>query len=242
MPGRAGRREDISLSKVQGNRASVLSLRRTSTWTSQSNGGGLFRPTVLKKRVGLTVVVALLSLIAVILVLGLALERKTFGRINTANRYQHYLWTIPPVIVTVAIAAIVSSMDYSLKRLQPFVNLIKGDASADHSLLLDYVSAPRYLVWSYALKNKHWVVTCSTLATLFCALLSPLASSLFVAVPPTHWLLSSPRIRGCHRGRPQMVLCRVFGSTLTASLRPLHIRTCRQLVPTFGGCHRFDAI
>ena len=46
--------------------------------------------------------------------------------------------TIPPVIVSMVIVALWAWVDIEIQRMQPYIDLVHGNASAEKSLLLDY--------------------------------------------------------------------------------------------------------
>ncbi|KAI0066681.1 hypothetical protein BV25DRAFT_1417148 [Artomyces pyxidatus] len=95
----------------------------------------------------------------------------------------HYLWSAPTitlVVVSSGLSAAIAAMDFSLKRLEPYRRLSQGRVSANHSLLLDYVSMPHFIAPQKAFRNRHYIVMASSVATLLSLVLSPLASSVFV--------------------------------------------------------------
>ena len=62
---------------------------------------------------------------------------------------------------------------------QPYVDLSRGDADANTSLLLDYTNSPKFIVWIYQTKNRHTVALLSTLVLLMLLASQPLCASLF---------------------------------------------------------------
>ena len=57
-------------------------------------------------------------------------------------------------------------MDYAAKSLQPWVEMAKGPATADRSLLLDYVTPFQAVALTRAVRNRHFVVA-STITVFF---------------------------------------------------------------------------
>lgn len=67
----------------------------------------------------------------------------------------------------------------ALFSYQPYVDLSRGDADANTSLLLDYTNSPKFIVWIYQTKNRHTVALLSTLVLLMLLASQPLCASLF---------------------------------------------------------------
>jgi len=90
----------------------------------------------------------------------------------------HYVYTLPPVIVAAVIVALWAWTDIEIKKMQPYVDLVRGDASAEKSLLLDYTRTNNFVVWTAAARNRHWVVTGTSVMVLITLCFQPLASAL----------------------------------------------------------------
>ena len=73
---------------------------------------------------------------------------------------------------------------------QPYVDLSRGDADANTSLLLDYTNHPKFIVWIYQSKNRHTVALLSTLVLLMLLASQPLCASLFT-IRDTEFVLES---------------------------------------------------
>jgi len=69
-----------------------------------------------------------------------------------------FAWTLGPVLIAKSLGLILLSIDFDTQRIQPWLSLAEGRASASKSLLLDYpgLFAPRRPI--AALKNRHWLV------------------------------------------------------------------------------------
>ncbi|KAJ7781489.1 hypothetical protein B0H16DRAFT_1498593 [Mycena metata] len=139
-----------------------------------------------------------IALISLLIALAIALEIalhftvknngwKTHG--NTINGVMHYVYTLPPVIVAAVIVALWTWTDIEIKKMQPYVDLVRGDAPPHKSLLLDYTRSNNFVVWTAAARNRHWVVTAASLMVLVTLLFQPLASAVlsvkntWIAVP-----------------------------------------------------------
>ncbi|KAM0748568.1 hypothetical protein T439DRAFT_327825 [Meredithblackwellia eburnea MCA 4105] len=91
----------------------------------------------------------------------------------------HYIYTALVVAISRPVTAIFAWLTYWILASQPYLDLAKGGATAEGSLLLDYTSDNNFLIIWPALRRRHflslWAVTLS-ISTL---LISPFASSLF---------------------------------------------------------------
>ncbi|KAK7061523.1 Non-specific serine/threonine protein kinase [Favolaschia claudopus] len=128
-----------------------------------------------------------IALVVFLLLLGVALEIalhytkknngwKTHG--NTTNGVMHYVYTLPPVIVAAVIVALWTWTDIEIKKMQPYVDLVRGDAPPEKSLLLDYTRTNNFVVWTAAARNRHWLVTGASIMVLLTLTFQPLTSAL----------------------------------------------------------------
>jgi len=137
-------------------------------------------PTPLRGWYAITLVVLLL-LLAMALEIALHFTNKNNGwktHGNTTNGVMHYVYTLPPVIVAAVIVALWAWTDIEIKKMQPYVDLVHGDASPEKSLLLDYTRTNNFVVWTSAARNRHWVVTGASIMVLATLCFQPLASAL----------------------------------------------------------------
>lgn len=86
--------------------------------------------------------------------------------IATSDDSKHYLWTFGPTAVLVFVTVGWRQVDYAAKSLQPWAEMAKGPATADRSLLLDYVTPIQAVALTRALRNRHFVVA-STITVFF---------------------------------------------------------------------------
>lgn len=86
--------------------------------------------------------------------------------IATSDDSKHYLWTFGPTAVLVLVTVGWRQVDYAAKSLQPWAEMAKGQATADQSLLLDYVTPFQAVALIRALRNRHFVVA-STITVFF---------------------------------------------------------------------------
>jgi hypothetical protein len=86
--------------------------------------------------------------------------------IATSDDGKHYLWTFGPTAILVFVTVGWRQVDYAAKSLQPWAEMAKGPATADRSLLLDYVTPIQAVALTRALRNRHFVVA-STITVFF---------------------------------------------------------------------------
>ncbi|KAF7352992.1 Non-specific serine/threonine protein kinase [Mycena venus] len=125
--------------------------------------------------------VVVLFLLAIALELALHFTEKNNGwktHGNVTNGVMHYVYTLPPVIVAAVIVALWAWTDIEIKKMQPYVDLVRGDAPPEKSLLLDYTRINNFVVWTAAARNRHWVVTGASIMVLITLCFQPLASAL----------------------------------------------------------------
>ncbi|EJD00434.1 uncharacterized protein FOMMEDRAFT_111992 [Fomitiporia mediterranea MF3/22] len=90
-----------------------------------------------------------------------------------------FLTSFFPILLVAPLGLLWESKNWLVKRYQPYINLSKGDASAEDSLLLDYVSINTLYCVFLAFYKRHWLVFISAVAGLATLLLQPLAGSIF---------------------------------------------------------------
>ena len=86
--------------------------------------------------------------------------------IATSDDSKHYLWTFGPTAILVFVTVGWRQVDYAAKSLQPWAEMAKGPATADRSLLLDYVTPFQAVALTRAVRNRHFVVA-STITVFF---------------------------------------------------------------------------
>jgi Protein of unknown function (DUF3433) len=110
-----------------------------------------------------------------------------------------------PVILSMVIVALWAWVNIEIQRMQPYIDLVRGNAPAERSLLLDYTRlkcvdllhlltscvdvypfSSKFFVWISAFSNHHYMVATVTLVALFALVLEPLCASIFI-VKDTWW-------------------------------------------------------
>ncbi|KAI0790335.1 hypothetical protein C8Q75DRAFT_110838 [Abortiporus biennis] len=103
----------------------------------------------------------------------------TKGKFTTESGFMHYVYTFPPVAISMILAGLWAWTDIEIRKLQPYVDLAHGNAPPQRSLLLDYTRTHTLLVWTVSVKNQHWIVTMGSLLVLLTFTFQPLSAALF---------------------------------------------------------------
>jgi hypothetical protein len=107
-----------------------------------------------------------------------------------------------------------------LPFLQPYIDLVRGDAPPEKSLLLDYTRTNNFVVWIEAAHNGHWVVTAASIMVLVTLYFQPLASSL-LSVRNT-WILLPGARNCCLTAPPLKILTIRLQMSLSTLFPPSH--------------------
>ncbi|KZT22786.1 hypothetical protein NEOLEDRAFT_1137597 [Neolentinus lepideus HHB14362 ss-1] len=100
------------------------------------------------------------------------------GAFTSQSGVMHYVYTLPPVTVGMFVVALWAWTDVEIKKMQPYVDLVHGDAPAHRSVLLDYTRTNNFIVWARAAANKHYIVALASLMAILSLALQPLAAAL----------------------------------------------------------------
>lgn len=154
-------------------------------------------PHALKRTSLLAFLIAYLLLIIALAVL-FDYSNKHNGIVSSQENL-HYLWTYGPTaskpeyasyrhllmfnLVFTIIAAFWTKVDYHLKQLAPWRSLAAGQASAENSLLLDYISTWNIRVMFRSGKARQFDVTIGVAATLILQLMIIFSTGLFALEP-----------------------------------------------------------
>ncbi|PSR76168.1 hypothetical protein PHLCEN_2v8591 [Hermanssonia centrifuga] len=103
----------------------------------------------------------------------------TKGDFSTEQGLMHYVYTLPPVAISMIFAGVWAWTDIEIRRLQPYVDLAQGNSPPQRSLLLDYTRDHTFYVWTVAARNRHWLVSLGSLLVMLTFSFQPLAAALF---------------------------------------------------------------
>lgn len=95
-------------------------------------------------------------------------------------------WTYGPTAFLVIILSFWRRIDYYYKSLQPWLELRAGPASANRSVLLDYISPFQGISVMQAMKNRHYSVAATIFSFFLLKLLILISTTLFVLTPTLH--------------------------------------------------------
>ncbi|KAJ6482096.1 hypothetical protein C8R47DRAFT_1133907 [Mycena vitilis] len=101
-------------------------------------------------------------------------QRNVFSVVST-----QFLLAFFPGLFVIPVAFMWRVLDYALRWYQPYVVMSKGNATAEESVLLDYVNLGPVLSMPRALKYNHRVIFWSSLLATYTYLFQPLAGSIF---------------------------------------------------------------
>lgn len=118
-------------------------------------------------------------LVAVALAVLFSVAKKNHGIVNVREDLS-YLWIFGPTVVFIIIAAFWTQVEFRTMQMMPWNVMSKGQAPAEDSVLLDYVSMWNVVAMFTAAKRKHWVVSVAVLGTLLVKVLIVLSTGLFV--------------------------------------------------------------
>ncbi|EIN06901.1 hypothetical protein PUNSTDRAFT_54242 [Punctularia strigosozonata HHB-11173 SS5] len=90
-----------------------------------------------------------------------------------------FLLSFVPTLLVAPLAFLWTVTDWMIRWYQPYVTLLRGNAPAGESILLDYIALNKIFVVKQSIKHRHWLLTVSTLTALGTILFQPLAGALF---------------------------------------------------------------
>jgi hypothetical protein len=95
------------------------------------------------------------------------------------GKYSHYATSSPPIVYSMFIVALWTWTDLEIRRMQPYIDLSHGRATAEKSLLLDYTTTSKFLVWITAYRNHHYMVATVAIIGIITLVVNPLAPAMF---------------------------------------------------------------
>ncbi|KAH9036492.1 hypothetical protein EDB85DRAFT_1940369 [Lactarius pseudohatsudake] len=127
---------------------------------------------------------ALLAVFGVALEVALGLSNKNDGfSVPQKNVFSfastQFLTAFLPSLIFAPLAFMVHGFDWAIRMWNPYLILSRGNASADETLLVDYIADSRPFITYNALRFKHQFVLVSGFTALGTLLFQPLAGSVF---------------------------------------------------------------
>ncbi|KAJ7334785.1 hypothetical protein DFH08DRAFT_879385 [Mycena albidolilacea] len=101
-------------------------------------------------------------------------QRNVFSFVST-----QFLLSFFPTLFVIPVGYMWRVLDWTLRRYQPYVTMAKGNATAEESVLLDYILLGSTWSMFRALKYNHRVIFWSCLLATWTYLFQPLAGSIF---------------------------------------------------------------
>lgn len=121
------------------------------------------------------------SLAAALIVLWFANKAQDgFAPTLTTN---HYAWTYGPTAILVVVLSFWRQVDFHCKAMQPWQQLFQGPASADRSMLLDYLSPIQITSFITAIRYRHVPVAASIAGFAILKLVILISTGLLVLAP-----------------------------------------------------------
>jgi hypothetical protein len=111
-------------------------------------------------------------LLAISMEILLAFSKKQIGFTNAIvssgnDTLIRWFYSFIIVLLSLPVSAAFGWLDIDIKSIQPYLDLSRGDASADTSILLDYNQYANFLIPLQALKNRHYLTLTSSLREVF---------------------------------------------------------------------------
>ncbi|KAF8336843.1 uncharacterized protein EI90DRAFT_3119173 [Cantharellus anzutake] len=167
--------------------------RTTATHPLGQTPSKPWEPMQLRTQVMVSIIV-LCFCFTVALEVVLYFNKKAFGwplpPFAKRSKNFHVIFTAVPVFLAWALSMHVREVDRDIKLLQPYVDMTKGGASAELSVLLDYTRESQFVVLPATLRNGHLTAFLSTMLCIVCLILSPLTSSyIYYQAPPPEFTI-----------------------------------------------------
>ncbi|KAJ6602443.1 hypothetical protein DFH09DRAFT_1124863 [Mycena vulgaris] len=101
-------------------------------------------------------------------------QRNVFSFVST-----QFLLSFFPTLFVIPVGYMWRTLDWMLRWYQPYVTLSRGQATAEESVLLDYIALGSFEAAFYSLKYNHRVIFWSSLLAASTYMFQPLAGSIF---------------------------------------------------------------
>lgn len=150
-----------------------------------------WHPSYLNRPVLATFIITFLALIVSCQVL-YYYSNENYG---LASSYQglHYLWTYGPTAILTLVASFWARVEFQTKISAPWCRMLKGPATSQQSVVLDYVSQFQPFAIYAAVKNEDYPVAASALISLLLRLAIVISTS-FIVLSPTDVLMRDIKV------------------------------------------------
>ncbi|OQE19427.1 hypothetical protein PENSTE_c015G01958 [Penicillium steckii] len=130
--------------------------------------------------------------------LRLSNTRDGLGDASLGNDYTHYLWTIIPALIMVAISLFFGSLDFNVRCLAPYAPLTRPKGALfERSLNLNFLDSLGLINGIRSISSRHFAVQATTLATGASLFLTIVTSGLYsVMEVPFHTEVNFTRVGG----------------------------------------------
>ncbi|KAJ5586241.1 hypothetical protein N7450_006028 [Penicillium hetheringtonii] len=132
------------------------------------------------------------------ILLRLSNTRDGIGDASLGNDYAHYLWTILPALIMVAISLFFGSLDFNVRCLAPYAPLTRPKGAVfERSLGLNFLDSLGLVNGVRSISSRHFAVQATTLATGASLFLTIVTSGLYsVMEVPFHSEVNFTRVGG----------------------------------------------
>jgi len=149
-----------------------------------------WRPFYLRRRVLIAFILLLLAFIAALETL-LAISNRNRG-LAPGDQNKQSVWRYGAIAIFTATAALWARVDCQAKTTAPWARLSRGVATADQTMLLDYLSLLPHKTIARAIKNRDFVVASTATVSILLNVLIVLSTSLITPSWLTTTLSSVP--------------------------------------------------
>lgn len=125
---------------------------------------------------------ALFVCLAVSLIVLWVVDNASGGFALVLSTY-HYAWTYGPTAILICVLALWRQVDYHCKLMQPWQELKKGQADAERSMLLDYLSPMHFMSFVRAVRYRHAPVAASIAGFIVLKVIILLSTGLLIHTP-----------------------------------------------------------
>ena len=124
-----------------------------------------WRPFYLQRKILACFAVAFVGL-SVALEALLGFSTRNSGLVTTSEA-GYFVWRFAPTAILTLVTALWARVEYQAKHAAPWLRMSMGPATADRTLLLDYISISQPRTIAKAVKNRDYVVAATAIVSMF---------------------------------------------------------------------------